>query len=479
MIKTFHFPRLILALGLILTTQLTAQKISIQFTATPSSTPSVSKSVLRYDKDFAYSFTLDDATIDAITTVLPVMKGGVVRGNGAAFAGLFYTDGCGNSIPFKAGIAWNSANQFGVDIHTGNVSDQLSWGQLDTLYDEGWDVMNHSYSHKSRWLFPMTDADYRNEVEQNNIAIRTKTRKKIESPVFVVPANDDAYHPYAFAAGHKIVFDQSANTIGYGGLRVDGNPNLYALKVHRMYLNDVYQRTVPQFIDTVGLKSRNGVKTWYNEFSHRVDDFNTTSSSYNFYYFKSHLESIANQYGKTGVDRMWMAPLQEVYEYLVVGQTSTFSSQLVGNSLDVTLNFDQTPKWIRRKAITFVVNSTVDFSNVTVPTGVKMTFRGTGTRKIVNLDFTGVAVGTSIEKEDPSVLKLFPNPVKDILSVDCETGTIEKIEANIFDISGKSIVQKDFDSPKFQLSTADLVSGIYFLVVHQGNKVFRSKFVKQ
>jgi hypothetical protein len=246
-----------------------------------------------------------------------------------------------------------------------------------------------------------------------------------------------------------------------------------------MYLNDVYQRTVPQFIDTVGLKSRNGVKTWYNEFSHRVDDFNTTSSSYNFYYFKSHLESIANQYGKTGVDRMWMAPLQEVYEYLVVGQTSTFSSQLVGNSLDITLNFDQTPKWVRRKAITFVVNSTVDFSNVTVPAGVKMTFRGTGTRKIVNLDFTGVAVGTSDEKEDPSVLKLFPNPVKDILLVDCETGAIGKIQANVFDISGKLIARKDFDSPKFQLSTADLTSGLYFLEVHQGYKVFRSKFVKQ
>jgi hypothetical protein len=116
---------------------------------------------------------------------------------------------------------------------------------------------------------------------------------------------------------------------------------------------------------------------------------------------------------------------------------------------------------------------------VTVPAGVKMTFRGTGTRKIVNLDFTGVAVGTSDEKEDPSVLKLFPNPVKDILSVDCETGAIGKLQANIFDISGKSIIQKDFDNSKFQLSTADLARGIYFLVVHQGNKVFRSKFVKQ
>jgi Secretion system C-terminal sorting domain/Polysaccharide deacetylase len=479
MIKTIKIPRLILALGLMLTTQLSAQKISIQFATTPASTPAVSKAALRFDKDFAFSFTLDDATNDAVNAALPVLRGGVVRANGVTYPGLFYTDGCGNSLPFKAGLAWNSANQFGVDVHAGNVSDQLTWGQLDTLYDEGWDVMNHSFSHKSRWLFPMTDADYRNEVEQNNVSLRTKTRKKIESPAFIVPANDDAYHPYALAAGHKIIFDQSANTIGYGGLRVDGNQNLYALKVHRMYLNDVYQRTVPQFIDTVALRSKNGVKIWFNEFSHRVDDFSTTSTSYNFYYFKSHLESIANQYGKTGADRMWMAPLQEVYEYLVVGQTSSFSSQLVGNRLDVTLNFDQTPKWVRRKAITFIVNSTVDFSNVTVPAGVKMTFRGTGTQKIVNLDFTGVAVGTDDVKEDPSVLQLFPNPVSNVLTVDCQTITSGDVSATVSDALGRIILKKDFDSPKFQLPTTNLADGIYFITVNQGAKVFRGKFVKQ
>ncbi len=479
MIKTSHFPQLILALGLILTTPLTAQKISIQFTTTPTSTPSVSKAVLRYDKDFAYSFTLDDATIDAVTAALPVLKGGLVRANGTTFSGLFYTDGCGNSLPFKAGIAWNSANQFGIDVHSGNVADQLTWGQLDTLYDEGWDVMNHSFSHKSRWLFPMTDANYRDEIEQNNIALRTKTRRKLESPAFIVPANDDAYHPFAFAAGHKIIFDQSASTIGYGGLRVDGNPNLYQLKVHRMYLNDIYQRTVPQFIDTVALRARNGAKIWYNEFSHRIDDFSTSGTGYNFYYFKSHLESIANQYGKTGADRMWMAPLQEVYEYLVVGQTYYATPQLVGNQLEMNFNFSQVPKWVRRKAVTLVVNSAVDFTNVTVPAGVKMTFRGTGNQKIINLDFTGVAVGTNDATEDPSVLRLFPNPAIDILSVDCPTMKTGEVTARIFDISGKLLYQKDFDSSKFPLPTAALASGIYFLKISQGDKIVNGKFVKE
>lgn len=479
MIKTSNIPRLILALGLILTTQLSAQKISIQFTTTPSSTPVVLKAALRFDKDFAYSYTFDDATIDAVTTGYPVLRGGAVRSNGAAFPGFFYTDGCGNSQPFNAGIAWNTANQFGIDVHTGNVSDQMTWGQLDTLYDAGWDVMNHSYSHKSKWLFPMNASDYINEVEQNGIAVRNKTRKKIEMPAFVVPANDDTYHNPAFNLGHKIVFDQSASTIGYGGLRVDNIENLYALKVHRVYLNDVYQRLVPQFIDTVALRSQNGVKIWYNEFSHRVDDFSTTSTSYNFYYFKSHLESIANQYGKTGTDRMWMAPLQEVYEYLVTRQTATFTSQSVGSRLDLTFDLRQIPTWLRRKTMTLTVNSTADFSNVTVPAGIKMSFRGTGNQKIINLDFTDFKVGTNDLADTPSVLKLFPNPVKNVLSVDCQTETIGKARATIYDISGKIMYQKDFDSPKFQLSTADLADGLYFLMVRQGRQIYRGKFVKQ
>ncbi len=479
MINPYTIPKHILAIGLILTTQLPAQTISIQFASTPTSPPSVSKAVLRFDKDFAYSFTFDDATDDAVTAAVPVLKGGTVRAIGANFTGLFYTDGCGNSLPFKGGIAWNSANQIGIDVHTGIVGGQLTWGQLDTLYDDGWDVMNHSYSHKSRWVNTMTAADYKNQVDSNNLVVFNKTRKKIEMPVFIVPANDDVYHSYAFAAGHKIVFDQSASTTGYGGLRVDGTPNLYQLKLHRMYLNDVYQRTVPQFIDTVALRSRNGVKMWFNEFSHRVDDFTTTSTSYNFYYFKSHLESIANQYGKTGTDRMWMAPLQEVYEYLVVGQTASFTSQMVGSRMDIAFDTRLIPSWVRRKTMTLVVNSTIDFTNVVVPAGVKMTFKGTGNQKLINLDFSDFKVGTNDLKQTPSVLTCFPNPVKGVLTVALDTKILGKCEAAIFDISGKLMSQKTFDNATFQLSTTDLADGIYFLVVRQNNQIFREKFVKQ
>jgi hypothetical protein len=479
MIKTSRIPQLICALGLILTTQLSAQKISIQFTTTPTSTPVLSKAALRFDKDFAYSYTIDDATIDAVTTEYPVLRGGTVRAIGASYSGLFYTDGCGNNQPFNAGIAWNTANQFGIDVHVGNVADQLTWGQLDTLYEAGWDVMNHSYSHKSKWLFPMTGNDYLNEVEQNDISVRNKTRRKVEMPIFVVPANDDTYHTPALNLGHKLILDQSASTIGYGGLRVDNIQNLYGLKVHRAYLGELYKREIPNFLDNVALQSKNGVKMWFNEFSHRTDDFSTNNTTtYNFYYFKARMESIANQYGKGGSDRVWMAPPQEVYEYLVNRETTTFTSQLVGNSVDLAFNTRNIPSWVRRKTLTLVVNSTADFNNVIVPAGVKVTFRGTGTQKIINLDFTAFVQGTPVAEVTASVLKVSPNPVTNVLFVDCETPTDGKARATIFDISGKIMYQKDFEHTKFQIPTLDLANGLYFLMVRQGKQIYRGKFVK-
>jgi hypothetical protein len=479
MIKTLKIPQLIGALGLILTTQLSAQKISIQFTTMPTPIPTVSKAALRFDKDFAFSYTLDDATIDAVTCAYPVLRGGTVRAVGASFPGLFYTDGCGNNMPFNAGIAWNTANLFGIDVHIGNVADQLTWGQLDTLIDAGWDVMNHSYAHRSKSAIPsMTSMDYTNEVEQNNIAVRNKTRKKVDMPIFVVPANDDSYHSFAINLGHKLILDQSPSTIGYGGLRIDNLQNLYALKVHRTYLGEVYARIIPSFLDTVAVRSKDGVKMWYNEFSHRVDEFSTTSGSYNFNYFKTRMETIANKYGKAGTDRMWMAPAQEVYEYLVTRETTTLTSQLVGSRLDIAFNTLNIPSWVRRKTLTLVVNSTADFNNVTVPAGVKVTFRGTGTQKIINLDFTAFVQGTPVAEVAPSVLKVSPNPVTNLLSVDCETVTQGKVGATIFDISGKIMYQKEFEHTKFQIPTANLANGLYFLMVRQGKQIYRGKFVK-
>ena len=46
-------------------------------------------------------------------------------------------------------------------------------------------------------------------------------------------------------------------------------------------------------------------------------------------------------------------------------------------------------------------------------------------------------------------------------------------------ISGKLVYQKDVNYPTFQVPIQDLPNGLYVLMVRQGERIFREKFVKQ
>ena len=73
----------------------------------------IKPAVLKFNKHFAYSFTLDDGYRSAYLTAFPLLNGGKISnpdknewkidqgGNGTTSKGLFYSDGFGNKIPFK------------------------------------------------------------------------------------------------------------------------------------------------------------------------------------------------------------------------------------------------------------------------------------------------------------------------------------------------------------------------------------------
>ncbi len=452
-----------------------AQKIMIQFDAVPSTPPSVSKAVLKYNKDFAYSFTLDDATADAYTCALPLFRGGFVSGNGQTYTGLFYTDGCGNDVPFRCGIGWNSVNLAGIDVHTGNVADRLTWKQLDTLYDLGWDVLNHSYSHRSRLNGAMSGSDYVAEIEQNRVSVRNKTVKQLEMPLFVVPSGDTFYNSIAYQQGHQLVFNQPGDVVGFGGLDVSSDYNFSGKIVHRMTIEESLGIS-PTFLDRAVAKVTGSTKIWYNEFTHRVDDFSPTAA-FGFKDFQTHLKRAADTWGKNGTDRMWMAPLQEVYEYLMMRRFANFTTSANGAKLDVTFDLFNLPKWLRRRTLSLVINSTTNFSNVTVPSGVKVTFKGTGNQKLINLDFTDFKTTDIFEtKTDPSILHVYPNPTTDFLTIELPSEQISEI--TVFDVMGKRLLTKKASGKTVVLSTAELQNGHYFLSIKQGDSIYRSTFIK-
>ena len=389
MTRTF----LLLITFLFFSIQMWAQKIVLQLDATPTSTPSVSKAALRYNKDFAYSFTLDDCSSDHYTVAKPLFQGGVVPGSGYTSPGLFFTDGCGNNVPFKVGIAWNSTNSAGYGPNT-NDENNMSWTQLQEVYDLGWDVLNHSFAHRA-WNDITGSYTYANQITQNSDNVRS--RLGVEMPCFVVPSGDYNYQDVALQLGCKAVFDQNFPqfNVSYTGIQIDEDANMTNLKAYREEIST--QVNNPTKLINIANLSTAGSHYWYNEFGHHIDNFNT-SAPFNFYKFKDYMLNIANTYGKNGSDRVWFAPLQEVYEYVVGRQNAQFSTNLTtDNKLEITLNLATVPTWMRRKTLTLIINSTANFSNVTFPQGITATWRGTGATKLLNLDFTNYAPAIPVE----------------------------------------------------------------------------------
>jgi Polysaccharide deacetylase/Secretion system C-terminal sorting domain len=450
------------------------QKVVIHFDNIPT-TPSVSKATFKYNKDFAYSFTFDDATVDAFTSAYPILNGGKVAAINTNYEGMFQTDGCGNSIPFRAGIAWNTGGLTGEDVHNGNVKFALTWGQLDTLYDSGWDVFNHSFSHKSRWFGSMTREDYVNEITQNIAIVKQKTKKKIDLNTFVVPSGDDYYQNIALDMGQKIVFDQRGDVSGVGGVYINDNMNLSNLKIHRQLVEEGFGFN-NRFDSLINL-SQNGKHIWYNEFTHRIDNFQGTG--FNFYSFYSYMKNLTESHGKNGTDRTWFAPLQEVYEYLLTKQNITYATYGKDKDFEIDFNQKNIPKWLRRNVLTLVVNSETNFSKVDVPAGIKVTFRGTGKNKIINLDFTNYVQlpPTAVKEPNPSVFVAFPNPASDtlIVDLDSESGEFEYV---ILDFTGKRYLSGKIINKRNQLNINALNTGNYILSLSKGGKVYSHKFIK-
>jgi hypothetical protein len=364
-----------------------AQRVVITFGSTPSTPSSLAFAPIKYDKDMAYSLTFDDSQADAYTVGLPFLGGGYVALNKTNYPGFFFTDGCGNNVPFRGGIAWNTANVLGTDVHVGNAPSNLSWQQLDTLYALNWDVFNHSFDHKSALESVLTDQDYRDEIDKNAVTMRERTHKNIETPVFVIPSGDTKYAPFAFEKGYKAVFNQAGDVIGIGGLKADDSIAFNKV-IFRSIINESVNQINP-FDDAIQ-KCVNGAHYWFNEFNHRVDDITGTNKELQFYTFESHLKYIAGRYGKNGTDQIWMAPLQEVTEYFYMRRTLKYTVSYDQNKMIIDFDMANVPTWFRRNNMTLKINGDADISTVTVQRGLNFTVRPKGKNKIINLDFGNV-----------------------------------------------------------------------------------------
>ena len=347
--------------------------ITVTFDSILSDTPTINLAKLRFNKDFAYSLSLDDGSAWEYNVTFPLLNGGMTP-NGEMNNGFFYTDGCGNDEVFRAGVAINGF--WILDEPYGN--NFMTWDEVRTLYQSDWDIINHSFSHCS------DSCDYIPEVIDNVNIVEDRIGFKMTQ--FAVPSGDnEGYRLPAFDNGMLAVYDQFFPTPFKFGIQVDQSIDLDSFEMHR---NTLENELLPygEDIDSVATLSQNGNHFWFNEYAHRVGYPTDPFIYVNADDFKNYMTHIENNFGRFGSDNVWFAPPQEVFEYIQLRDLIEIDNiQLNGNQLTFEISTDQVPTHLRRNSLSLLLDSENDsiISNIEA-TNANVKFNSEG---LINLDW--------------------------------------------------------------------------------------------
>ena len=334
----------------------------------PVGSVNISKSTLKYNKDFAYSFTVDDGSIWDYYMTYQIINGGE-----SGFPpndpeqpwfdfpddphiqedGFSYDDGCGNDVKFKGGLALNTKNA------TNNVTDyHITWDNIIEVFNNDWDIFGHGHTHCS------SGCNY-----DENIGTNTDLLEEYLGFLpthFVVPSGNNDYWDAAFDNGKVAVYDQNINFPGFEGLRVDEELDYNEFLMYR-YPIEVSDPPYGDDLDQVVSLTEDGSHYWITEFTHAVGHPHGGEYNLKVEYndFKTYMSSIETQYGKPWSDKkVWMAPMQEVYEYMRVRDAVEITNNNQGNTVTIFIDDEDVPSGLRRHALSLIVN---------LPNGVSIT----------------------------------------------------------------------------------------------------------
>jgi hypothetical protein len=324
---------------------------------------------LKFNKHFAYSFTLDDGYRSAYLTAFPLLNGGKISnpdknewkidqgGDGTTSNGLFYSDGFGNKIPFKLALAINGGAIRDLPANRGH----LSWQEIKEMYNDGWDVLNHGFHHATKH-----GTNYLTEVTENTTSI--KQNLDFTMSHFVVPGGEGdekyylEYEKEALNNGHFSV----ASYYGVGPVfnvnsKVDLDKMISARTFVQSSKDSTSFKTMDRYLKTLDSIVKQPNTLWFNEFTHGTGNGNLWNLSMRFPDFKYYMTTLANKYGAKGNDSIWMAPWQEVYEYIWLRDRIKVDYKQKDKEIEVTIELPEIPENFRNQDISLTVDTSSKF----------------------------------------------------------------------------------------------------------------------
>lgn len=346
-----------------------AKTISFKIKLKSDNKVKIKSAPLKFNKHFAYSFTLDDGYRSAYLTAFPLLNSGKISnpdknewkidqgGDGTTSKGLFYSDGFGNKIPFKLALAVNGGAVRDLPANRGH----LSWSEIKEMYNAGWDILNHGFHHATKH-----GTNYLTEVTENTASIKQNLGFTMSH--FVVPGGEgdpDYHHQYEKEALANGAFSVASYT-GVGPVfKVDSKVDLDKMISARTFVQSSKDstsfKTMDRYLKTVDSIVKQSDPVWFNEFTHGTGNGNLWNLSMRFPDFKYYMTTLADKYGVKGIDTIWMAPWQEVYEYIWLRDRIKVDYKQKNKEIEVTIELPEIPENFRHRDISLAIDTSSKF----------------------------------------------------------------------------------------------------------------------
>jgi len=355
--------------------------IHVKFASTPT-TASSSFTGLKYGKQCFYNIEVDDNSV-SFRDLMNYFQGGAVSADGQTYPGKFFTDGCGNNVPYTASVAinvrshhWPPDQQDGMLIMESGNTNSIDLSDLSRAVQTDCYPAVHGYYHDMTGYYIQNNFTQSTNISECADYIFQKA--SFTPRVFITPNADTGYNKYLEAQGY---FGNSSTGVTDGYPQSPTLENIWSTGLSdisevgtggfRTYIRDFLdnwtdQTSVDNLKATVtALKNASSVTI--NKFR-RMGTHGFDASSWP--YFKSFIEHIET----TSQDAIWVTTLQEALEYLETKRKLIKTETLQGNELTITLDYTEIPLANLKRDITLQVNSNAAIESITVNGAQRSTY---------------------------------------------------------------------------------------------------------
>ncbi len=369
-------------------------QITITFAGPPKNLPEVKKALLKYNKDFALILQVANGSKDLYTKVYPYFRG--LNGN----PGLFYSNGVSDNRWFTMSSVQFSAALNGGDVHVPGTN-YLDWDEIKTLWTEKFGIESRGYESPTDYLYPYYEV-YRN-ISYTKKMTSPFVPTGINMDIYVVPAWGDSQIQLAKQAGNIAVYDE-----GPAAMPNPVHINILNTFEYKEFTRDVLTTQLYKKVKKMAKRSVNGEHYLGTYYCSGFD----TGTNISFDDFKGQMDSIANDFGVNGSDRIWVASSTEIFEYLNMREKVEVVPELDSNVLVLTFMTNNFPKNYRWYSLTLNIKADTNITNISVTNGFCSSKKFAGDSAIINLDWDGSNIDSIETTAQQAIFLAFISPNK-------------------------------------------------------------------